>query len=355
MKKNLSFENIFKNYNGSFYINKNRSFQSFKIFDSSVVTVPKLTICIPTFNRPDRILHLLELFNSYEINSNDFLILICDNNPRNKTNQPSIVSSLNKFKLQIQYYINESNVGMFENWNRSIFLSPSEWVTLLHDDDLLNINFFLQYNELIKRFSKYNLIINSFKILNKKDLDTRELYKIQKPNFKYKFIKPFDNYLIGSNIYGAPTCGVLINKVFFEKNGGFIVNDSIYPANDHFSLFYLNLKSTFIKVDDSFGYYILGDNLSLDKAVSIKTAKLNYQFRKYLSDLYIKNKFLSKLILEGANDNLLQMITNGPFSYHFNDIYELRVLQVILPNKFNLFLYKLICKIYKLFKLIHFL
>jgi hypothetical protein len=354
MKSRLEFDYVFNNHNESSYFNKHRSILSTKIFDSSLDSVPKLTICIPTFKRPERIFRLLDLFSSYGLIFDDFLFLICDNNPSNITNKTSIISSLSKYKLQIRYYINELNIGMFENWNRAIYLSTTKWVTLLHDDDLLNINFFLSYEFYIKKFSKYNIIMNSFVITNIKNLDYTSLYKVKTSNFKYQLLKPFDNIVVGSNIYSAPSCGVLIKKSFFESNGGFINNDYFFPANDHFSLYYFNLKSTLIKLDVCFGYYILEDNLSLDKSISVSSAVLNYKFRMYLSNIYIKNKILSKFLLEGTNNNLQIMINNGPLFYDFKDIDELKNLKIRLPNKINLFLYKLLLKIYKIIKSFHF-
>ena len=106
MKSRLEFDYVFNNHNESSYFNKHRSILSTKIFDSSLDSAPKLTICIPTFKRPERIFRLLDLFSSYGLIFDDFLFLICDNNPSNITNKTSIISSLSKYKLQIRYYIN---------------------------------------------------------------------------------------------------------------------------------------------------------------------------------------------------------------------------------------------------------
>jgi hypothetical protein len=243
---------------------------------------------------------------------------------------------------------------MFENWNRSIFLSKSKWVSLLHDDDILIKDFFLRYEELIGRFSNYNIIANSYKIIQKNEINEISLSSISKSKVNYTFLKPIDNFFIGSNVYGAPTCGVLLNKSFFESHGGFIVNEKFYPSNDHFSFYKLNMHSTFVLIDLALGYYVLDINTSLDKQIIIKATHNNFQFRKYLNTIYFHNEFFKKIIFQGTNDNLYNMIKHGR---NFSDLEkngEFVYLLDTLPKKINLLFYKIILKCYRFFKKIRY-
>jgi glycosyltransferase involved in cell wall biosynthesis len=51
----------------------------------------------------------------------------------------------NKYPNRVKYYRNETNIGMFPNWNRCVKLSETDYVMIVGDDDVL-------YNDFIERF-----------------------------------------------------------------------------------------------------------------------------------------------------------------------------------------------------------
>lgn len=94
-----------------------------------------LSICIPTFNRPQKISDLLELLIS-QIENHDIEIIITDNSNNNLTKE--------KLKLfidqnrNITYYKNDANIGFAKNLRKAISMSNGKYIWMLGDDDIPN-------------------------------------------------------------------------------------------------------------------------------------------------------------------------------------------------------------------------
>lgn len=98
---------------------------------------------------------LLSAINQNSVNF-DYEIIVVDNEPyKNGGTETSNLMEKYKDIPNFIYYRNEENLGMFGNWNRCIELARGEWVTLLHDDDLLIPNY-------LKMFIKYFFNITSW-------------------------------------------------------------------------------------------------------------------------------------------------------------------------------------------------
>jgi glycosyltransferase involved in cell wall biosynthesis len=104
---------------------------------------PLLSIAIPTYRRFDLLAETLEsVFRlDFEI---PVEVLVVDNDP---LNDAMAISQMEKFKgRSLCYYKNQHNLGMFGNWNQCLALARGQYVTILHDDDLLLPEFALQVN-----------------------------------------------------------------------------------------------------------------------------------------------------------------------------------------------------------------
>ena len=64
-----------------------------------------------------------------------FNILIVDNDPQRNCETEELIDSFNN--QNISYYKNSENIGATGNWNKLFELADTEFVTMLHDDDLL--------------------------------------------------------------------------------------------------------------------------------------------------------------------------------------------------------------------------
>jgi glycosyltransferase involved in cell wall biosynthesis len=140
----------------------------------------KLSICIPTFNRPGQLPNCLNSICIAKANSDlDFDVCISDNG--SNYDVKSIIDSFND-RLNITLNINKKNLGYQPNLIKAISLSKSEFVWTMGDDDLLTPNSLNLLNELFKKFKDVDFYyINSYHL-----------------NYEYlkKFKKPFDTNLL---------------------------------------------------------------------------------------------------------------------------------------------------------------
>lgn len=92
---------------------------------------PKVSICIPTYNRP---ILLKKLLKSIENQSyTNYQVIITDNSD---TNDTKIMLEENFPKLNINYKKNKSNIGMDGNAVESLSLATGEYFTFTADDDV---------------------------------------------------------------------------------------------------------------------------------------------------------------------------------------------------------------------------
>ena len=95
----------------------------------------KLSICIPTFNRPSQLPNCLNSICIAKANSNlDFDVCISDNGSNYDVKK--VVDNFTD-KLNINLNINKKNLGYQPNLIKAISSSNSEFVWTLGDDDLL--------------------------------------------------------------------------------------------------------------------------------------------------------------------------------------------------------------------------
>jgi glycosyltransferase involved in cell wall biosynthesis len=101
--------------------------------DSKALHSLKLTIGIPTFNRPlalkNTIHKLMEEFTSHE---EFFEILVCDNGENHLD-----FTTLDYPNIEIRHLINEENLGLSGNIERLILNARGEYIWLLSDDDIV--------------------------------------------------------------------------------------------------------------------------------------------------------------------------------------------------------------------------
>ena len=109
----------------------------------------KLSICIPTFNRRDKLPNCLNsIYIASKKTNIDFEVCISDNG--SDYNVDDIVNKFNdKFKIKVNK--NKSNIGYMSNLIKVISLSESEFVWAIGDDDLLMPHSLVRLEELFSK------------------------------------------------------------------------------------------------------------------------------------------------------------------------------------------------------------
>jgi glycosyltransferase involved in cell wall biosynthesis len=91
--------------------------------------LPKISICIPAYKRPDNIRRLLQ--SIHEQTFHDYEVILSDDSP-----DDAVQKVCTDFpQLQLYYLKNEKSKGTPANWNFAISHASGTWIKLMHDDD----------------------------------------------------------------------------------------------------------------------------------------------------------------------------------------------------------------------------
>ncbi|WOO35450.1 glycosyltransferase family 2 protein [Anaerocolumna sp. AGMB13020] len=357
-----------------FFKTKN-NFQKYKGVESECILSykseknPFITVVIPTYKRVDTLkLSINSVLNQNNIENINYEILVIDNDNNFESETELLIKSYKQ--LPIRYYKNMENIGQVGNWNRGIELSRSEWIVLLHDDDLLEPNYFVEIiklltlnkniqglgtiyklfnhdseilhtdtwdlnynkkNSLVKKNKVKGIIKNILLIIRKsrKKLGRGKLYKL----------KLIDYYFECG--YNAPI-GTLYKKSNVIELGGF--DDQFFPISDQ--VFHINYLLTY-------GFYIFSLELSL-RGIGFNEALL----KKWRIGFIENGYFLRKAI-----KNKLKIHFWGEWWIQIDLLYQARVnydlemsdirrnfLNIKYDKPFYKFLYLLIYRSYNLIK-----
>lgn len=117
-----------------------------------------LSICIPTYNRPEHLRNCLTSISQQ--NSSDFEVCISDN--ASKSDIAKIIKPFKK-KFRIRYKRNKRNLGFAMNVLNVSLMAKGKFIWFLGDDDLLSKNSLNYLTKLIKKNNKINFFwINSY-------------------------------------------------------------------------------------------------------------------------------------------------------------------------------------------------
>lgn len=138
-----------------------------------------LSICIPTFNRPDDLKNCLNsIFCQKKINNKLFEVCISDN--CSKYNVLKIIKPFKK-KLNIKFNKNKKNLGFAMNVLKVSLMAKGKFIWFLGDDDLVKGNSINYFINLIKKNPKVD-----FFFINSNNLDKSYLNNFSRPfNIKY--------------------------------------------------------------------------------------------------------------------------------------------------------------------------
>ena len=151
----------------------------------------ELSICIPTYNRPEFLYKCLESIK-FSSSKSDIKLEVCiaDNNSRE-----NILDIINKFKhhLKIKFYKQEENLGFALNYIHCLKMASGEFIWTLGDDDIILPNSLETIKKILENHKDIDFIyVNSIPYESKK-YSFKNLYEnqlnIQKVNLKSKKMK----------------------------------------------------------------------------------------------------------------------------------------------------------------------
>lgn len=238
--------------------------QSRLIYGTPSETAGYVSIVILTFKRAHGLKNSLDSALNQDY-SQPYTIAVLDDSGYDAATDKLMQEYCSKFK-NILYYRHEKNLGQYANWNRACELAPTEWYCLLHDDDILKVNY-------LKELTKYTDERNDLGLIGVYiDVnDTRESYNPGKKSLPRialdVLIKAFLTLRSGKVTLLSLSDNIrhiyVMNSTFINKRrameiGG--LDDSYFPSSDfafsakmafYYKTAFLPLKLTNKGVGDS--------------------------------------------------------------------------------------------------------
>lgn len=231
---------------------KKADIPSISIINATLDFVPKVTIAIPTYKRPELLKLALDSALN-QIDYSDFEVIVVDNDPTRDCETEKLIATYQECRLS--YYKNSDNIGMFGNWNRCIELAKGEYFTNLNDDDLLHPNYLEKVMQIISS-DGHNALFVRFSTFKDILMPVYEKYN----NISIKKNTFIDNLYQNTN---AGSLGAVVRKNNLVELGGF--NEIFYPTSDYVLWAnYINKYGPVYKINEELAYYRLSVNESLN-------------------------------------------------------------------------------------------
>jgi glycosyltransferase involved in cell wall biosynthesis len=258
----------------------------------------KLTIAIPTYNRSDYLLKLLNTIpHSY---AGD--VVISDN--ENLTR----IEIKNKFP-EFRFYSSDKKLKMFENWNLALKKVSTEFFIIPSDDDLFCKDSFEIINDTLKSYSDYDVFIFGHNTINEKDIISNNW----KP-LKLITYEKGDGFKVFSKGVNA-RCPSIIFRTSLAQKMGFFNEKLEFTASDSLLIQKCLLYGKSVFIPEIISSYRVWPNNATSQLISKKIwiDKIEL-WTNYLSEILEKDfseRFTNKEIKKIKDEICLRNLTAG--------------------------------------------
>lgn len=299
-----------------------------------------LTIAVPTYKRDDLLFEAICSVEKQEKSQLNIELIIVDND-NDMLHVQSVINKLKKINsVDIKYFVNNRNIGLYGNWNACINNASSNIVSLLHDDDILFSYYLREVSKIIEHLKE----CNNWVYVKTKDYFFSDFNEIHYENnsslalVKYTMSDLIINLAKGT--IGSPTCGSLFNKKNFLNIGGF--EENWYPSADvHFVSKALVNRFQIYITTKPLGAYRLGINISKSADNMIKTMEKDEELLSYISNLSLFARAYVMLFKNARLENTRRVFVKENGSILPDEITIPKCSPIIL------YTYKIICLIKK--------
>ena len=317
------------------------SFEIYKDIKSDLVIEgrvdnPKITIFIPTYKRADTLEVTVKSALS-QITDSEFEILIVNNDPEEGCQETKELLERIADK-RIYYYENRDNIGLCGNWNRGIELSRSEYVSMIHDDDILSPYF---VDAVLKAIEDTHAGILGVDYFNFTSMNMPIFTSPTK--LKYSYISK-QSFFFGKYINIA---GMTVRRDLVLALGGY--SEEYYPNEDTILIYQAIIQDNVIKINHPLAGYRKEINLSLSDGTMRNIVLIMEKTRRNIAK---QEEFAEKWMRKYDKEFLYQYILGANNSWgvdlNYKDIFEEVGMLGERPSKIKLLLMKIEMRIYSL-------
>jgi glycosyltransferase involved in cell wall biosynthesis len=246
-----------------------------------------LTIAIPAYKRTDFIRRALDSAVEQTVKCRILLIDNCSPHDEFK----KIVDSYNN--PLISYVRNEVTVPLEENFNKCFHLCQTPWVSILHDDDMLHIQYVETAQKILNKYPdvggfavKARVAENEWDGLFKKTTITNDIKILKEAFFFFSHLTPF--------------VGVMLNRDKALALGGFVQDH--YPIADFDFWFKYSKINKMMLVNQELSFYRVSSQQLSHELIDVLVLKL-YKYRQNLIKTSNHRNIITYLALEDTLAN----------------------------------------------------
>lgn len=295
------------------------------------MTSPVLTICIPTYNRCQKIIGLLDRIKTELEFLNEEVHVIISENPSNDANRNKLKNyhkDNNFFNLIIQ----KNNIGFIRNYYFLISKAKSDYVWVIGDDDYISEGSLKHILKLIKnnpssplfmlRREGYNLDYENI-VHNKFNYKNKWGFHTDPKEFLIKYNKEsYNNFLLSDLMFiSVNVMKISLIKDIFEERYKMLKSsndDNLYICDPLY--FSLNLISGGFYIDDFISVF---SNKTTDEQVSWHNTRF-----------FISSYLIPKIIIDQNNVIYSQKFKRKLLSVYFKrSVHFFRLFKHVSPKK----------------------
>jgi glycosyltransferase involved in cell wall biosynthesis len=182
----------------------------------------EVTIAVTVYRRLEYLFEAVESALRQDWNR-PFRIIVFDDDPTSRKAEQLLARLPALGQANFRYYVNRKNLGLFGNWNRCIQLAGSEWMTILNDDDQLDVSFLQLMFAEIDRNTRIDGLVCRKHLLDERAHQTGDLLPIglrlaSRALLEYKFFFRATRRIKPHRLFWEPVLG---------NGGGFLFRTSV--------------------------------------------------------------------------------------------------------------------------------
>jgi glycosyltransferase involved in cell wall biosynthesis len=246
-----------------------------------------LTIALPAYKRTDYIRRALDSAVNQTVKCRILLIDNCSPHDEFKKIADSYNNPL------ITYVRNEVTIPLEENFNKCFQLCQTPWVTILHDDDMLHIQYVETARKILEKYPDAGGFAVKARVAEN---EWDGLFKVTTITDDIKLLK--ESFFFFSHL--TPFVGVMLKRDKALELGGFVKDH--YPIADFDFWFKYSSNNKMMLVNQELSFYRVSKQQLTNNVIDELVQKL-YEYRLNLIRTSKHKNILTYLALEDTLAN----------------------------------------------------
>ncbi|WP_374945168.1 glycosyltransferase family 2 protein [Sphingomonas sp.] len=131
---------------------------------------PVLSITIPTYRRSDVLAEAVASALAQDLGQ-PFEVVIVDNDPESLGHEALLAAIPALAEGNVRYLRNRENIGMYGNINRCVEVARGAWISILHDDDMIDPDFARRtLAELTSPHARFDGLVSRKRLLDQREV-----------------------------------------------------------------------------------------------------------------------------------------------------------------------------------------